>query len=163
MLMFLWSQVCLVSLPWIAVDSDSAAIDQDQAEPFVTGSHPGHSLQPAQQWPASSGLLPLIFFSPPFHSQVQGVVHSPLILTRLLRDVFSLVSCPLPPGPGHSADWLWSTGSPFQPTYQVGTQETLGSPFSYKIQFYLPIIFGLKNSTMAALSLIMIHSFFLKN
>ena len=158
MLVFLWSQVCLVSLPWIAIDSDSAAIDQEQAEPFVTGSQPGHSLQPAQQWPASSGSLPTV----PLPGSRCGPQPSDTH-TAAERRVF-MVSCPLPPGPGHSADWLWSTGSTFQPTYQVGTQETLGSPFSYKIQFYLPIIFGLKNFTMAALSLIMIHSFFfLKN
>lgn len=154
MLAFLWRQVCLVSLPWIAAGSGSGAIDQNQAGPFVTGSQWGHSCSLP-----SNGQLPLVL-SLPFHSQVQGVVYRPLRFTQLLRDVLSLIIHLLLPAPGHSEGQLWSSGSTFQTIYQVGTQDLgLLRQFSYKTQFYLCIILGLKNSTAAALSLMMIHSF----
>lgn len=152
--MFLWRQVCLVSLPWIAAGSGSGAIDQNQAGPFVTGSQWGHSLQPAQQWPAASGSLPTI----PLPSSRCGL--QTLEIHIAAKSVSSLIIHLLRPAPGHSEGQLWSSGSTFQTTYQVGTQDLgLLRQFSYETQFYLCIILGLKNSTAAALSLIMIHSF----
>lgn len=139
MLAFLWRQVCLdflaLNSSWLRL----RAIDQNQAGPFVTGSQWGHSCSLP-----SSGQLPLVL-SLPFHSQVQGVVYRPLRFTQLLRDVLSLIIHLLLPAPGHSEGQLWSSGSTFQTIYQVGTQDLgLLRQFSYKTQFYLCIILGLK-------------------
>lgn len=130
MLASLWSQVCLVSLPWIATGSDAAAIDQDQAEPFVTRSQPGPSFQPAQQGAASSGSAPTIplpgsrcgpqAFETYLAAQ-RCVVTAELSSPSLPR-IFSRVAL--------SLLRLLPQGSTLQSTNKVGTQENLGSPNS---------------------------------
>lgn len=153
MLASLRSQVCLVSLPWIATGSDAAAIDQDQAEPFVTRSQPGPSLQPAQQGTASSGSAPTI----PLPGSRCGPQPSETHLAAQRCVVTAERS-----SPSHSRIFsrealsllrLLPQGSTLQSTNKVGTRE-LGLP---QIHLYQPIEFGLKNT--ATLHWIMILSF----
>lgn len=93
MLAFLRSQVCLVSLPWIATGPDPATIDHNQAEPFASRSPPGPDFQP-----------PLVLLAT---IPLSGSRRGPH--TWWLRNALSLLSCPLPSTPGHSADGFFSS------------------------------------------------------
>lgn len=130
MLAFQRSQVCLVSLPWIATGSDAAAIDQDHAEPFGTRSQPGPSLQPAQQGTAASDSAPTIPLPgsscgpQPFktHLAAQRCVVIAELSSPSHPRIFSRVAL--------SLLRLLPHGSTLQSTNKVGTQENLGSPKS---------------------------------
>lgn len=131
----------------------SGAIDQNQAGPFVTGSQWGHSCK------ACLAMASCLWFSPtiPLPGSRCGLqtleIHT-AAKRRVVTDNPSSPSCPRT-----LRRSAVSSGSTFQTIYQVGLK-TLGlRQFSYKTQFYLCIILGLKNSTAAALSLMMIHSF----
>lgn len=139
MLAFLRSQVCLVSLPWIATGSDPAAIDHNQAEPLASRSQPGPDLQPPLV------LLPTIPLSNskcgPHPSETHVVAEGCIVIAELSSPfhprTLSRLVFPLPR--------LLPKGLTLQSTCKVGTQENLGSPnpfisASSKLDFQTTIV-----------------------
>lgn len=122
MLAFLRSQVCLVSLPWIATGSDPAAIDHRQAEPFASRSQAGPDLQPPlvplptiPPWSSRCGPHPSETHMVASGCSVVAELSSPFHPRTLSRLVF-----PLPK--------LLPKGLTLQFIRKVGSQENLGSP-----------------------------------
>lgn len=122
MLAFLRSQVCRVSLPWIATGSDPAAIDHNQAEPFASRSQPGPGLHPPLV------LLPTI----PLSSSRCGPHPSETHMVAKGRVVIAELSSPFHPGTLSRLVFpllrLLSKGLTLQSICKLGTQEILGSP-----------------------------------
>lgn len=118
MLAFLRSQVCLVSLPWIATGPDPAAIDHNQAEPFASRSPPGPDFQPPLVLLATIPLSSSKVWSTHMVAEecvVIAELSSPFHPRTLSRWVF-----PLPR--------LLPKGVALQSICEVETQENLVSP-----------------------------------